>query len=76
MTSWKRINGTITLFPDSKTLSPVVLIVDSDESNWRNDNDKMQSVDFLPTETLFDLIENNTVSEELLQLCISLEIYI
>lgn len=62
-----------TLFPDSKTLSPVVLIVDSDESNWRKDNDKMQSVDFLPTETLFDLIENNTISEELLQLCIILD---
>ena len=62
-----------TLFPDSKYLSPVVLIADSDESNWRNDRDKMQSVDFLPTETLFDLIENNTISVELLQRCISLD---
>lgn len=62
-----------TLFPDSKYLSPVVLIVDSDETNWNVDNDKKQSVEFLPTETLFDLIENNALSENLLNQCINLD---
>lgn len=62
-----------TLFPDSKYLSPVVLIVDSDEKNWIKVDDKMESVDFLPTETLFDLIENDAVPEELLQKCICLD---
>lgn len=61
------------LFPDSRYLSPAVLIVDSDQTNWRMDNDKKQSVDFLPTEKLFKLIESNTVPEDALQQCINLD---
>lgn len=61
------------IFSDNKYLSAVVLIVDSDQTNWIKYNDKMESVNFLPTETLFDLVENGLVSEDVLQKCIDLD---
>lgn len=59
--------------PDTKYLFRMVLVTDADKSNWNNENEKTQSVDFLPAKELPAMIDAGTVPRELTQKCIELD---
>lgn len=58
---------------DAEFLDLLVLVVDADQSGWREASDGCSSVDFLPTEALPDMIDAGRVPEELLARCIALD---
>ena len=58
---------------NTKYLYLMVLITDADESGWRKLDAHRESLDFLPTETLPELIDRGAVSKELIQRCLELD---
>ena len=69
----KRLIKQIVYPSKEKYLSPRILITDADVQTWQLDQDGCGSMDFLPTEKLLELIENNRVPDALTQKCIALD---
>ena len=51
-------------------IKPRVLTVDSDQQDWNTDDDNCQVVNYLPKDTLYEMIESDAVPEELFRRCI------
>lgn len=55
---------------NTKYLETMVLVVDSDQRDWISLDEKRKAESFLPADELLDMIESNTVPDELLRRCI------
>ncbi len=61
------------LQPNIASMIPMLLLLNEDKTNWNTENDLHQSADFLPTDELPAMIDENRVPGHLLQRCISLD---
>lgn len=58
------------IFPRGRSLVPYVIIVDPDDSNWITDENNNGCVNFLPIDSLLELVEDDEVPDDLLSKCI------
>lgn len=69
----KRLIRWLHMVPDTKYISPQILIVDSDHENWNMDDDGVGCVNFLSRDLLDSFLDLDQQPEEILEKCRSMD---